>query len=111
MQRAEPGYEDVRPVSRVPGLFPVRTDMTNDYLEQDDRRLPAQKEYIWNTCFGAHPAALFVAFDELMPYVPAGTEGLTPYVARARNHADAIDKTFRFRLLAFLHRLNESKRA
>eukprot|EP00873_Tetraselmis_striata_P046689 jgi/Tetstr1/466953/TSEL_011407.t1 len=33
----------------------------------------------------------------------------TPYLARARNHAEAIDKAFRFRL-AFLRRLNEIKR-
>eukprot|EP00873_Tetraselmis_striata_P001267 jgi/Tetstr1/421531/TSEL_012478.t1 len=34
---------------------------------------------------------------------------LHPYLARARNHAEAIDKAFRFRL-AFLWRLNEVKR-
>eukprot|EP00873_Tetraselmis_striata_P001409 jgi/Tetstr1/421673/TSEL_012612.t1 len=33
----------------------------------------------------------------------------TPYLARARNHAEAIDKAFRFRL-ACLRRLNEVKR-
>eukprot|EP00873_Tetraselmis_striata_P034166 jgi/Tetstr1/454430/TSEL_041330.t1 len=38
---AESGYEAVRPVSRVPGLFPLSTDLTNEYLKQDDRRLPA----------------------------------------------------------------------
>eukprot|EP00873_Tetraselmis_striata_P046359 jgi/Tetstr1/466623/TSEL_011111.t1 len=32
-----------------------------------------------------------------------------PYLARARNHAEAIEKAFRFRL-AFLLRLNEVKR-
>eukprot|EP00873_Tetraselmis_striata_P045836 jgi/Tetstr1/466100/TSEL_000928.t1 len=41
LQRAESGYEAVRPVSRVPGLFPLSTDLTNEYLKQDDRRLPA----------------------------------------------------------------------
>eukprot|EP00873_Tetraselmis_striata_P034202 jgi/Tetstr1/454466/TSEL_041366.t1 len=54
-------------------------------------------------------AALFVALDELLPYVPAANQDFTPYLARARNHAEAIDKAFRFRL-AFLRRLNEVKR-
>eukprot|EP00873_Tetraselmis_striata_P039979 jgi/Tetstr1/460243/TSEL_000478.t2 len=109
LQRAESGYEAVRPVSRVPGLFPLSTDLTNEYLKQDDRRLPAQEEYLWMSCFGAHMAALFVALDELLPYVPATNLDFTPYLARARNHAEAIDKAFRFRL-AFLRRLNEIKR-
>eukprot|EP00873_Tetraselmis_striata_P042670 jgi/Tetstr1/462934/TSEL_007882.t1 len=109
LQRAESGYEAVRPVSRVPGLFPLSTDLTNEYLKQDDRRLPAQEEYLWMSCFGAHMAALFVALDELLPYVPAANQDFTPYLARARNHAEAIDKAFRFRL-AFLRRLNEIKR-
>eukprot|EP00873_Tetraselmis_striata_P020326 jgi/Tetstr1/440590/TSEL_003074.t1 len=109
LQRAESGYEAVRPVSRVPGLFPLSTDLTNEYLKQDDRRLPAQEEYLWVSCFGAHMAALFVALDELLPYVPATNQDFTPYLARARNHAEAIDKAFRFRL-AFLRKLNEIKR-
>eukprot|EP00873_Tetraselmis_striata_P006912 jgi/Tetstr1/427176/TSEL_017364.t1 len=109
LQRAEYGYEAVRPVSRVPRLFPLSTDLTNEYLKQDDRRLPAQEEYLWMSCFGAHMAALFVALDELLPYVPAANQDFTPYLARARNHAEAIDKAFRFRL-AFLRRLNEIKR-
>eukprot|EP00873_Tetraselmis_striata_P006713 jgi/Tetstr1/426977/TSEL_017190.t1 len=110
LQRAQSGYEAVRPVSRVPGLFPLSTDLTNEYLKQDDRRLPAQEEYLWMSCFGAHMAALFVALDELLPYVPATNQNFTPYLARARNHAaEAIDKAFRFRL-AFLRRLNEIKR-
>eukprot|EP00873_Tetraselmis_striata_P020350 jgi/Tetstr1/440614/TSEL_028924.t1 len=109
LQRAESGYEAVRPVSRVPGLFPLSTDLTNEYLKQDDRRLPAQEEYLWMSCFGAHMAALFVALDELLPYVPTANQDFTPYLARARNHADAIDKAFRFRL-AFLRKLNEIKR-
>eukprot|EP00873_Tetraselmis_striata_P018178 jgi/Tetstr1/438442/TSEL_026999.t1 len=109
LQRAESGYEAVRPVSRVPGLFPLSTDLTNEYLKQDDRRLPAQEEYLWMSCFGAHMAALFVALDELLPYVPTTNQDFTPYLARARNHAEAIDKAFRFRL-AFLRRLNEIKR-
>eukprot|EP00873_Tetraselmis_striata_P003053 jgi/Tetstr1/423317/TSEL_014015.t1 len=109
LQRAESGYEAVRPVSRVPGLFPLSTDLTNEYLKQDDRRLPAQEEYLWMSCFGAHMAALFVALDELLPYVPATNQDFTPYLARARNHAEAIDKAFRFRL-AFLWKLNEIKR-
>eukprot|EP00873_Tetraselmis_striata_P014683 jgi/Tetstr1/434947/TSEL_023942.t1 len=109
LQRAESGYEAVRPVSRVPGLFPLSTDLTNEYLKQDDRRLPAQEEYLWMSCFGAHMGALFVALDELLPYVPAANQDFTPYLARARNHAEAIDKAFRFRL-AFLRRLNEIKR-
>eukprot|EP00873_Tetraselmis_striata_P014922 jgi/Tetstr1/435186/TSEL_002642.t1 len=109
LQRAESGYEAVRPVSRVPGLFPLSTDLTNDYRKQDDRRLPAQEEYLWMSCFGAHMAALFVALDELLPYVPSNNQDFTPYLARARNHAEAIDKAFRFRL-AFLRRLNEIKR-
>eukprot|EP00873_Tetraselmis_striata_P037289 jgi/Tetstr1/457553/TSEL_044122.t1 len=50
-------------------------------------------------------AALFVALDELLPYVPAASQDFIPYLARARNHAEAIDKAFRFRL-AFLRRLN-----
>eukprot|EP00873_Tetraselmis_striata_P019454 jgi/Tetstr1/439718/TSEL_028137.t1 len=54
-------------------------------------------------------AALFVALDELLPYVPATNQDFTPYLARARNHAEDIDKAFRFRL-AFLRRLNEIKR-
>eukprot|EP00873_Tetraselmis_striata_P041113 jgi/Tetstr1/461377/TSEL_000588.t1 len=109
LQRAESGYEAVRPVSRVPGLFPLSTDLTNEYLKQDDRRLPAQEEYLWMSCFGAHMAALFVALDELLPYVPSYNQDFTPYLARARNHAEAIDKAFRFRL-AFLRKLNEIKR-
>eukprot|EP00873_Tetraselmis_striata_P018622 jgi/Tetstr1/438886/TSEL_027394.t1 len=109
LQRAESGYEAVRPVSRVPGLFPLSTDLTNEYLKQDDRRLPAQEEYLWMSCFGAHMAALFVALDELLPYVPATNQDFAPYLARARNHAEAIDKAFRFRL-AFLRKLNEIKR-
>eukprot|EP00873_Tetraselmis_striata_P014250 jgi/Tetstr1/434514/TSEL_023606.t1 len=67
------------------------------------------EEYLWMSCFGAHMAALFVALDELLPYVPATNQDFTPYLARARNHAEAIDKAFRFRL-AFLRRLNEIKR-
>eukprot|EP00873_Tetraselmis_striata_P029925 jgi/Tetstr1/450189/TSEL_037230.t1 len=109
LQRVESGYEAVRPVSRVPGLFPLSTDLTNEYLKQDDRRLPAQEEYLWMSCFGAHMAALFVALDELLPYVPSTNQDFTPYLARARNHAEAIDKAFRFRL-AFLRKLNEIKR-
>eukprot|EP00873_Tetraselmis_striata_P004764 jgi/Tetstr1/425028/TSEL_015496.t1 len=109
LQRAESGYEAVRPVSRVPGLFPLSTDLTNEYLKQDNRRLPAHEEYLWMSCFGAHMAALFVALDELLPYVPVTNQDFTPYLARARNHAEAIDKAFRFRL-AFLRRLNEIKR-
>eukprot|EP00873_Tetraselmis_striata_P006027 jgi/Tetstr1/426291/TSEL_016608.t1 len=54
-------------------------------------------------------AALFVALDELLPYVPAASPDFTPYLGRARNHAEAIDKAFRFRL-AFLRRLDEVKR-
>eukprot|EP00873_Tetraselmis_striata_P034859 jgi/Tetstr1/455123/TSEL_041975.t1 len=46
LQGAEFGYKAVRPVSRVPGLFPLSTDLTNEYLKQDDRRLPAQEEYL-----------------------------------------------------------------
>eukprot|EP00873_Tetraselmis_striata_P035720 jgi/Tetstr1/455984/TSEL_042763.t1 len=109
MQRAGSGYEAVRPVSRVSGLFPLSTDLTNEYLKQDDRRLPAQEEYLWMSCFGAHMAALVVALDELLPYVPVTNQDFTPYLARARNHAEAIDKAFRVRL-AFLRRLNEIKR-
>eukprot|EP00873_Tetraselmis_striata_P041819 jgi/Tetstr1/462083/TSEL_007153.t1 len=106
LQRAESGYEAVRPVSRVHGLFPLSNDLTNEYLKQDDRRLPAHEEYLWMSCFGAHMAALFVALDELLPYVSIASQDFTPYLARARNHAEAIDKAFRFRL-AFLRRLNE----
>eukprot|EP00873_Tetraselmis_striata_P010866 jgi/Tetstr1/431130/TSEL_020844.t1 len=105
LQRAESGYEAVRPVRRVPGLFPLSTDLTNEYLKHDDRRLPAQDKYLRMSCFGAHMAALFVALDELLPYVPVASQDFTPYLARARNHAEAIDKAFIFRL-AFLRRLN-----
>eukprot|EP00873_Tetraselmis_striata_P008865 jgi/Tetstr1/429129/TSEL_019091.t1 len=98
--------EAVRPVSRVPGLFRLSTDITNEYLKQNDRRLPAEKEYLWVSCLGAHMAALFVALDELLPYVLVANRDFTPYLARARNHAEAIDTAFRFRL-AFLWRLNE----
>eukprot|EP00873_Tetraselmis_striata_P009496 jgi/Tetstr1/429760/TSEL_001936.t1 len=87
----------------------MSTYLTNEYLKQDDRRLPTQEEYLWMSCFGAHMAALFVALDELLPYVPAANQDFTPYLARARNHAEAIDKAFRFRL-AFLRKLNEIKR-
>eukprot|EP00873_Tetraselmis_striata_P011443 jgi/Tetstr1/431707/TSEL_021232.t1 len=52
-----------------------------------------------------HPAALD---DELLPYVHAANQDFTPYLARARNHTEAIDNAFRFRL-AFLRRLNEVK--
>eukprot|EP00873_Tetraselmis_striata_P003984 jgi/Tetstr1/424248/TSEL_001441.t1 len=109
LQRAESNYEAVRPVGRVPGLFPLSTDLTNENLKQDDRRLPVQEDYLWMPCFGTHMAAIFVALDELLPYVPAANQDFTPYLARARNHAQAIDKAFRFRL-AFLRRLNEVKR-
>eukprot|EP00873_Tetraselmis_striata_P036208 jgi/Tetstr1/456472/TSEL_043196.t1 len=98
LQRAESGYEAIRPVSRVPGLFPLSTDLTNEFLKQDDRRLPAAHEYLWMSCFSAHMAALFVAVDEMLPYVPAASRDFTHYLARARNHAEAIDKAFRFRL-------------
>eukprot|EP00873_Tetraselmis_striata_P009474 jgi/Tetstr1/429738/TSEL_019631.t1 len=80
-----------------------------DYLKRDDRRLLAQEEYIWMTCFGAHMAALFVALDEVLPYIPAATLDFTLYLARARNHAEAIDKAFRFHL-AFVRTLCEIKR-
>eukprot|EP00873_Tetraselmis_striata_P020028 jgi/Tetstr1/440292/TSEL_003054.t1 len=76
----------------VPGLFPLSTDLTHEYLKHDDRRLPAQEEYLWMSCFGAHMAALFVALDELLPYVPATNQDFTPYLARARNHAKAIEQ-------------------
>eukprot|EP00873_Tetraselmis_striata_P021044 jgi/Tetstr1/441308/TSEL_029559.t1 len=109
LQRAESGNEAVRPVSRVHGLFPLSTDLTNEYLKQNDRRLPAHEEYLWMSCFGAHMAALFVALDELLPYVPAANQDIAPYLARARNHAEAIDKAFPFRL-TFLRRLDEVKR-
>eukprot|EP00873_Tetraselmis_striata_P025662 jgi/Tetstr1/445926/TSEL_033555.t1 len=95
-----------RSTDRVLGLFPLSKDLTNEYLKQDDRRLPAQEEYLWMSCFGAHMAALFVALDELLPYVHAASQDFTPYLARPRNHAETIDKAFRFRL-AFLRRLNE----
>eukprot|EP00873_Tetraselmis_striata_P040334 jgi/Tetstr1/460598/TSEL_000523.t1 len=68
--------------------------------------LHADEEYLWMSCFGAHMAALFVALDEVLPYAPAASQDFIPYLARARNHAEAIDKAFRFRL-TFLRRLNE----
>eukprot|EP00873_Tetraselmis_striata_P005658 jgi/Tetstr1/425922/TSEL_001597.t2 len=93
------------------GEEPVTEPTLESLQADDDRRLPAQEEYfiLWMSCFGAHMAALFVALDELLPYVPATNQDFTPYLARARNHAEAIDKAFRFRL-AFLRRLNEIKR-
>eukprot|EP00873_Tetraselmis_striata_P040552 jgi/Tetstr1/460816/TSEL_000570.t1 len=97
LQRAESGYEAVQPViSRVlPGLFPLSsTDLANEYLKLDNMRLPAQDEYIWMSNFGAHMAALLVALDELLPYVHAANQDFTPYLARARNHAEAIDTAF-----------------
>eukprot|EP00873_Tetraselmis_striata_P038910 jgi/Tetstr1/459174/TSEL_004620.t1 len=89
----------------------MSTDLANvEYPKKDDRRLPALEKYLWMSCFGAHMAALFVALNELLPFVPAANnQDFTPYCARARNHADAIDKAFHLRL-AFLRRLNEVKR-
>eukprot|EP00873_Tetraselmis_striata_P000378 jgi/Tetstr1/420642/TSEL_011730.t1 len=54
-------------------------------------------------------AALFMALDDLLPYVPSVNQDFTPYFALSRNHAEAIDKAFRFRL-PLLRRLNEIKR-
>eukprot|EP00873_Tetraselmis_striata_P023790 jgi/Tetstr1/444054/TSEL_031992.t1 len=55
-------------------------------------------------------AALFVALDEFLPHVPNANQDFTPYLARARIHAEhAIDKAFRLRQ-AFMWRLNEIKR-
>eukprot|EP00873_Tetraselmis_striata_P036681 jgi/Tetstr1/456945/TSEL_043615.t1 len=56
----------------------------------------------------------YLAVPELLQRAEsAGYEAVrpdfTPYLARARNHAEAIDKAFRFRL-AFLRKLNEIKR-
>eukprot|EP00873_Tetraselmis_striata_P021029 jgi/Tetstr1/441293/TSEL_029544.t1 len=109
LQRAESGLEVVQPVSRAPGPFPLSADLTNEYLKQDDRRLPTQEEYLWMSCFGAYPAALFVALDELLPYALFVNQDFTPYLARARSHAEAIAKAFRFRP-ALLWRPNEIKR-
>eukprot|EP00873_Tetraselmis_striata_P006885 jgi/Tetstr1/427149/TSEL_017338.t1 len=81
LQRAESGYEAVRPVSRVPGLFPLSTDLTNEYLKQDERRLPAHEEYLWMSCFGAHMAALLVALDEMLPYLQLQVAGVGEDVA------------------------------
>eukprot|EP00873_Tetraselmis_striata_P029123 jgi/Tetstr1/449387/TSEL_003896.t1 len=106
---AESGLEDVQPVSRAPGPLPLSADLTNEYLKQDDRRLPTQEEYMWMSCFGAYTAAPFVALDELLPYALFVNQDFTPYLARARSHAEAIAKAFRFRP-AFLRRPNESKR-
>eukprot|EP00873_Tetraselmis_striata_P009212 jgi/Tetstr1/429476/TSEL_019384.t1 len=53
-------------------------------------------------------AALSVALDEPLPYVHVANHDFTPSLARARNHAEAIDKAFRFRL-AFLRRLNNER--
>eukprot|EP00873_Tetraselmis_striata_P019167 jgi/Tetstr1/439431/TSEL_027865.t1 len=53
--------------------------------------------------------ALFLALDELLPYIPATNQDFTLYLARARNHAEAINKASRFRP-AFVRRLNEVKR-
>eukprot|EP00873_Tetraselmis_striata_P010177 jgi/Tetstr1/430441/TSEL_020251.t1 len=81
LQRAKSGCEAVRPVSRVPELFPLSTDLTNEYLKQDDRRLPAHEEYLWMSCFGAHMAALFVALDDLLPYLQLQVAGVGEDVA------------------------------
>eukprot|EP00873_Tetraselmis_striata_P044203 jgi/Tetstr1/464467/TSEL_009225.t1 len=55
----------------------------------------------------------YLAVPELLQRAESGYEAVrpdfTPYLARARNHAEAIDKAFRFRL-AFLRKLNEIKR-
>eukprot|EP00873_Tetraselmis_striata_P035505 jgi/Tetstr1/455769/TSEL_042566.t1 len=51
-------------------------------------------------------AALFVALNELLPYVPTANQDFTPYLARTRNRVEAIDKAFCFRL-AIMRRLNE----
>lgn len=54
--------------------------------------------------------SIFVTLDEMLPYVLAANQDFTPYyLARGRNHAEAIDKAPRFRL-ALLQRLNEIKR-
>eukprot|EP00873_Tetraselmis_striata_P010486 jgi/Tetstr1/430750/TSEL_020535.t1 len=91
LQRAESGYEAVRPVSRVPGLFPLSTDLTDEYLKHDDWRLPAPEECLWMSCFGTHMAAVFVALDELLPYVPAASQDFTPYL-RQRLHGAGMDE-------------------
>eukprot|EP00873_Tetraselmis_striata_P023335 jgi/Tetstr1/443599/TSEL_031598.t1 len=53
----------------------------------------------------------YLAVPELLQRAESGYEAVrpdfTPYLARARNHAEAIDKAFRFRL-AFLRRLMRS---
>eukprot|EP00873_Tetraselmis_striata_P009207 jgi/Tetstr1/429471/TSEL_019379.t1 len=61
------------------------------------------------TCFGVHTDVLFVPLDEMLPYVPAANHDFTQYLARARNHVEAIDKAFRFRL-AFRGKLNDIQR-
>eukprot|EP00873_Tetraselmis_striata_P007898 jgi/Tetstr1/428162/TSEL_018213.t1 len=78
-------------------------------LAQSGRVGAKPEEYLWMSCFGAHMAALFVALDEMLPYVPVTNQDFTPYLARARIHAETIDKAIRFRL-AFLRRLYEIKR-
>eukprot|EP00873_Tetraselmis_striata_P005189 jgi/Tetstr1/425453/TSEL_015900.t1 len=51
----------------------------------------------------------YEALDELLPpYIPVANQYITLYLARARNHDEAIDNAFRFRL-NFLWRLNEIK--
>eukprot|EP00873_Tetraselmis_striata_P039890 jgi/Tetstr1/460154/TSEL_005470.t1 len=62
------------------------------------------------TCFGAHTATRFVALHEWLPYVHVANHDFNTYLALARNHAEAIDKAFRFRLAFLRSRLNEIKR-
>eukprot|EP00873_Tetraselmis_striata_P012810 jgi/Tetstr1/433074/TSEL_022408.t1 len=58
LHRAESGNDAVRPVSRAHGLFLLGTDLTNEYLEKDDRRLPAHEEYLWDAGVAVGVAAV-----------------------------------------------------
>eukprot|EP00873_Tetraselmis_striata_P037357 jgi/Tetstr1/457621/TSEL_044188.t1 len=53
--------------------------------------------------------AIFVALDELLPYVHAANQDFAPYLVCVRDHAETIDKGFRFRP-TFMRRLNQIKR-
>eukprot|EP00873_Tetraselmis_striata_P029860 jgi/Tetstr1/450124/TSEL_037166.t1 len=55
-------------------------------------------------------ATRFVALHEWLPYVHVANHDFNTYLALARNHAEAIDKAFRFRLAFLRSRLNEIKR-
>ena len=109
LSRAAAGYERNMPTSNIPGVYPLLADMVYEYLMQEHRRGPAAEEYIWMTCIGAHTAAARQAADELLPYVNPADSNVAPFLARLRNHLEAVDESFRFRV-AFLRKWHELAR-